>query len=150
MIVGIVKKEGVAFERLIVELYENRIVKDVQRYRVVLDRLKEYGLHFSLDNFGGNNAGMEYIKTLPIDMVQFDRQFTISYNHPKMSALLEGYVEAMKKIEIETLVKWVDNEELLEKYRRLGIDYAQGFLISDRPLSGEKLIEKYGVKDAVR
>jgi len=65
-------------------------------------------MEFALDNFGAQNASFEYIKKLPVDMVQFDREFTQSYSNPKIAALLYAYTNACRSMEIKTLVKWVD------------------------------------------
>ena len=113
---------------------------------MILEELRELGIRFALDNFGAPNASFEYIKKLPVDMVQFDRDFTISYNNPKIAALLKGYIQACRSMGVKTLVKWVDTEEALERFRQLGIDYIQGFIVSNRPLDSEHLIKKYGVK----
>ena len=143
---SIASEAGVEYERIIIELFENRAFKDIKRYRVILEELRELGIRFALDNFGAPNASFEYIKKLPVDMVQFDRDFTISYNNPKISALLKGYIQACRSMGIKTLIKWVDTEEGLERFRQLGIDYIQGFIVSNRPLDSEHLIKKYGVK----
>ena len=142
---SIASKTGVEYERIIIELFENRAFKDIKRYKVILEELRELGIRFALDNFGAPNASFEYIKKLPVDMVQFDRDFTISYNNPKISALLKGYIQACRGMGVKTLIKWVDTEEGLERFRQLGIDYIQGFIVSNRPLDSEQLIKKYGV-----
>jgi EAL domain-containing protein (putative c-di-GMP-specific phosphodiesterase class I) len=118
-------------ERIVVELFEHRPVKETIRYKMVLESLRSAGIRFALDNFGSQNAGLEYIKRLPVDMVRFDREFTVSYNNPRIAALLDGYLAMCRHLEIETLVKWVDDEETKERFRRLGIDYVQGFAIGD-------------------
>ncbi len=143
----IVTKEGVGFGRFVVELYENRAVKDVKRYRMTLEELRERGMRFALDNFGGSNAGFEYIKTLPVDMVQFDREFTISYNNPRIAALMRGYITAFRTMHVQSLVKWVDSEEAFVRFKQLGVDYIQGFFVSNRPFDRETLIKKYGVNE---
>ncbi|WP_457593866.1 EAL domain-containing protein [Hydrogenimonas sp.] len=140
----IAEEEGACYERMIIELFENRPFKDVKRYRVILDELREFGIEFALDNFGAPNASFEYIKKLPVDMVQFDRDFTLSYNNPKIAALLSAYIQACKNMEIKTLVKWVDSEESLHRFISLGVDYIQGFAVSNRTLESETLIKKYG------
>ncbi|WP_236579216.1 EAL domain-containing protein [Hydrogenimonas urashimensis] len=142
----VASREGVEYERIIIELFENRAFKDITRYRMILEELRELGIKFALDNFGAPNASFEYIKKLPVDMVQFDRDFTISYNNPKISSLLKGYIQACRSMGIKTLIKWVDTEEALERFRQLGIDYIQGFIVSNRPLGSEQLIKKYGAK----
>ncbi len=143
-------RRGVDPRRLLIELFENRPFKDLTRYRAVLEELKEHGMRFALDNFGGQNASFEYIKRLPIDMVQFDREFTIAYNNPKIAALLKGYIQACHTMNIQTLVKWVDTLEVKERFRQIGVDYIQGFIVANRPIEEMKLIEKYGVKHAIR
>lgn len=140
----IVQESGLAYDRFILELFENRALKDVKKYKVILDELKDLGVEFALDNFGALNASFEYIKRLPVDMVQFDKDFTKSYNNPKMAALLNGYIVALKNMEIKSLVKWVDNEEMLHRFSSLGVDYLQGFAVSNRPLDSENLIKRYG------
>ncbi len=140
----IAEDEGICHDRMIIELFENRPFKDIKRYRVILDELRELGIEFALDNFGASNASFEYIKKLPVDMVQFDRDFTLSYNNPKIAALLSAYIKACKDMDIKTLVKWVDSEESLNRFVSLGVDYIQGFAISNRTLDSEVLIKKYG------
>jgi len=141
---SVATKAGVEYGRIIIELFENRAIKDITRYRVILEELRELGIRFALDNFGAPNASFEYIKKLPVDMVQFDRDFTISYNNPKIAALLKGYILACRGMGIETLIKWVDTEEARERFKQLGVDYIQGFIVSNRPLNSEQLIKKYG------
>ncbi|MCF6201956.1 MAG: hypothetical protein L3J42_07540, partial [Hydrogenimonas sp.] len=63
---------------------------------------------------------------------------------PKMAALLNGYIVALKNMEIKSLVKWVDNEEMLHRFSSLGVDYLKGFAVSNRPLDSENLIKRYG------
>ncbi len=146
MIKEIAAKEGVAYDRMVLELFENRAVKDIKRYKVVLEDLKELGVRFALDNFGASNASFDYIKKLPVDMVQFDKEFTLGYNNPRIEALLKGYLLACRQMGVETLVKWVDTPEALARFRELDVDYVQGFIVADRPLESDEMKSKYGVK----
>jgi len=141
----IAAKSGIDYHRIVIELYENRIFKDLRRYKIVLDELRELGIRFALDNFGTPNASFEYVKQLPVDMVQFDSEFTTSYNNPKIAALLKGYLQAFRTMGVQTVMKWVDTPRMLETCRQLGVDYVQGFIVSNRPYCSDTLIKKYGV-----
>jgi EAL domain-containing protein (putative c-di-GMP-specific phosphodiesterase class I) len=132
-------------ERVIIELFEHRPIKETIRYTLVLERLRSSGIRFALDNFGTQNAGFEYIKRLSVDMVRFDREFTISYNDPRISALFEGYMKMCKRLNIESLVKWVDDDATKERFRTLGVDYVQGFAVGEKVMEFDKLKQKYGV-----
>jgi len=143
---SIIDRKRVSSRRFVLELYENRPYKEINRYRLILEDLKNAGFRFALDNFGASNASFEYVKKLPVDMVQFDREFTISYDNPKTAALFKGYLQAFKAMGVATMVKWVDTPEAFERFRQLGVDYIQGFVIANRPLDREELIKQYGVK----
>jgi EAL domain-containing protein (putative c-di-GMP-specific phosphodiesterase class I) len=146
MIVEIAKKRGVDPHRIVIELFENRPFKDVKRYRMILEELREEGFGFALDNFGGSNASVEYIKKLPVSMVHFDKEFTTMNRNPKIEALLGGYLQMCQALQIETLVKWVDDEKVKEYYKAMGIDYIQGFIVAKTPLDTETLQSQYGDK----
>lgn len=146
MIKEIVAEEGIDYSRIILELFENRAIKDIKRYKAVLEDLKDMGVKFALDNFGASNASSEYIKKLPVDMVQFDREFALSFSNPRIKALFKGYLLSSKELGVKTLMKWVDTEEALERFKKLGVDYIQGFIVADGPLSSEQIKSKYGVK----
>ncbi len=136
-------QEGVSYKRIIIELFENRPFKDIKRYKVILDELRELGIEFALDNFGAQNASFEYIKKLPVDMVQFDKEFTLSHTDSRVNKLLYAYIQACKSMKVKTLLKWVDSEENLQRFTAFGVDYLQGFAISNRPFDSETLIKKY-------
>jgi len=128
------------------QIYENRPYKDITRYKVIIEEIKEFGFTVSLENFGAVNASVEYLKKLPVDMVQFDKEFTVGFSNPRQNALLKGYLQTCRTLGVKTLMRWVDNEELLQAFKQIGIDYAQGFAVSNRSLTSEILISRYGVK----
>lgn len=134
---------GVAKDQLIIELYENRIFKDIKRYRSLLEELKNEGVRFCLDNFGSFNASFEYVKTLPVDMVQFDREFSLAYRNKKYHALFEGLHSTAGKLGMKTMVKWVDKADQKEFFTQRGIDYIQGYILEQKPLDRPTLIKHY-------
>jgi len=135
-----------ACSRFDFQLYENRPYKDVTRYKVIIEEIKQFGFTVSLENFGAVNASVEYLKKLPVDMVQFDKEFTVGFSNPRQNALLKGYLQTCRTLGVKTLMRWVDTADLLQALKQLGVDYAQGFAVSNRSLTGETLISKYGVK----
>ena len=128
--------------RLIVQLYERKTHHNLNRYLETLKYFRAKGIRICIDNFGSSNASMEYIKYFKFDMIQFDRDYVSKIDNNTTYAMLKSLVNMSKDLHIQTVAKWVDNDEQKAKLKELGIDYLQGFGIG-KPLNETQLIDKY-------
>jgi EAL domain-containing protein (putative c-di-GMP-specific phosphodiesterase class I)/GGDEF domain-containing protein len=128
--------------RLIIQLYERKTHHDLSRYLKILKRFRSQGIRICIDNFGSSNASMEYMKHFKFDMVQFDRDYVTRLEDNTTYAMLNSLIIMSKDLQVQTVAKWVDNDEQKKKLRLLGIDYIQGFGVS-KPLNEADLINKY-------
>jgi EAL domain-containing protein (putative c-di-GMP-specific phosphodiesterase class I) len=99
-------------------------------------------MRICIDNFGSSNASMEYIKHFKFDMVQFDRDYVTNLEDKTTYAMLDSLIKMSKDLEVSTVAKWVDNDPQKKKLRQLGIDYIQGFGVSN-PINETELINRY-------
>ena len=136
------KEKKVNPHRLIIQLYERKTHHDLSRYLKTLKRFRSQGIRICIDNFGSSNASMEYMKHFKFDMVQFDRDYVTHLEDNTTYAMLNSLIKMSKDLQIQTVAKWVDNEEQKKKLRALGINYIQGFGVS-KPLNETDLINRY-------
>jgi len=128
--------------RLIIQLYERKTHHDLSGYLKTLKSFRSHGMRICIDNFGSSNASMEYMKHFKFDMVQFDRDYVTNLEDETTYAMLHSLTNMAKDLQIQTVAKWVDNETQKEKLKVLGINYIQGFGVSN-PISEETLINRY-------
>ena len=128
--------------RLIIQLYERKTHHDLSGYLQTLKSFRLRGLRICIDNFGSSNASMEYMKHFKFDMVQFDRDYVTNLEDDTTYAMLHSLIKMSKDLQVQTVAKWVDNEEQKKKLRVLGIQYMQGFGIS-KPINETELINRY-------
>jgi len=128
--------------RLIIQLYERKTHHDLSRYLKILKRFRTKGIRICIDNFGSSNASMEYIKHFKFDMVQFDRDYVTNLEDNTTYAMLNSLIKMSKDLQVQTIAKWVDNDEQKKKLRVLGINYIQGFGVS-KALNETDLINRY-------
>lgn len=114
----------------ILEFSEESVYKDMKRFKEILHQYKNAGFMISMDNFGGNNSSLEYLKHLPIDIVKFDIEFTKSVINKRYQKILEAYTKLLKELQIKIMIKFVDKKEVLEIIKELDPDFIQGFIIS--------------------
>ena len=135
-------KSGVNPSRIIMELYERKAHHDLSGYLKTLNKFRKKGIRIAIDNFGSSSASMEYMKSFNFDLVQFDRDFVTKIDDVKRKAMLKSMVKMSKDLSIITIAKWVDNNSQKVQLKELGIDYMQGFGISE-PISEQAIIERY-------
>ena len=128
--------------RLILQLYERKTHHDLNGYLKTLKRFRAKGMRICIDNFGSSNASMKYVKHFKFDMVQFDREYVTRLEDKTTYAILHSLINMAKDLEVQTVAKWVDNEAQKKKLRVLGINYIQGFGVSN-PLPEAELINRY-------
>ena len=130
---------GIDPHRFILEITEQKSYENMHRFREIIESYQEVGFKIALGNFGGNNCGFEYLKHLPIDLVKFDIEFTKKIEDPKYQQLLLHYVELIQSLHVQSMVKFVDKEALLEKIKEIRPDFIQGFCIS-KPKNLEQIV----------
>ncbi len=125
---------------VVIELYESSIYKDVNFYKKILQSYKERGFLLAFDNFGACNASIEYIKRIEVDFVHFDKFFTKRVDERTYEILLQSWIEAFSKLSIKSVVKFIDEPSLIERFKGLGADYVQGFGVA-KPMSAKDFQE---------
>ncbi|MCL7744423.1 bifunctional diguanylate cyclase/phosphodiesterase [Guyparkeria hydrothermalis] len=127
---GIVERAGVAKERIVFELTERDTVKNIQLLEKFVQELRMEGFKFAVDDFGSGFSSFHYLKHFPIDFLKIEGDFILSLlDDPRDRAFVRLIAELARELSILTVAEFVESDEVLEQVHRLGIDYAQGFLI---------------------
>lgn len=103
--------------------------------------LKDYGVSFSLDDFGTGQSNLNYIVAMPVDVVKFDRGMTLSYfESAKAKYVMDAAMTMIKGMNLEIVSEGIESKEQLEVMEELGIQYIQGYYFS-KPLPEGKFVE---------
>jgi EAL domain-containing protein (putative c-di-GMP-specific phosphodiesterase class I) len=90
------------------------------------------GCRFALDDFGSGMSSFAYLKYLPVDFLKIDGGFIRQIvDNPVDLVVVEAINQVGKAMGIQTIAEFVENNAILEKLRNLGVDYAQGYGISE-------------------
>lgn len=103
--------------------------------------LRDYGVSFSLDDFGTGQSNLNYIVAMPVDIVKFDRGMTLSYFESKKAKhVMDAAMMMIKGMGLQIVSEGIENQEQLEIMEELGIEYIQGYYFS-KPLPKRKFLE---------
>ncbi len=128
---------GVSGERLCIEITETALIGEVGQVVAVLCALRELGVRLAIDDFGTGHASLSYLTQFPVDTVKIDRSFVAGVATEAGSAAIVGGVVAMAHaFGLRVVGEGAETAEQLSQLRRLGCEFAQGFVLS-RPLPPE-------------
>ena len=125
---------------LILEVTETAAVSNLARARDFIERLRDLGCRFALDDFGSGFGTFYYLKHLPFDYLKIDGEFITNCAHNRTDQLvIEAVVQIAQALDKWTIAEFVPNRETARLLAQLGVDYGQGNYIG-RPIPAEALV----------
>ncbi len=124
--------------RLILEITESAVMGDPQAAVRNMQLLRLAGIRFSIDDFGTGHSSLSQLSVLPVDELKIDRSF-ISHADAGAVTIVTSTIELGHSMGLKVVAEGVEDAAAWNLLRRLGCDYAQGYLIS-KPLAPEQVI----------
>lgn len=129
-ILKLAKKYDIDHSKVVFEITERDTVKNISLLEKFVDNLKFEGFGFSIDDFGSGLSSFRYVKRFPIDFVKIDGDFIRSMvRSEKDMAIVKTMLVLAKEFNIKTIAEYVENKDILDAIKALGIDYGQGYYI---------------------
>ncbi len=110
------------------EITETAAIANLDQATSFVQSLKDLGCYFALDDFGSGLSSFAYLKTLPVDFLKIDGMFVKDIHHDDVSrAMVKAINEMGHVLGKQTIAEYVENEEILDILKEIGVDFAQGF-----------------------
>jgi len=127
------------------EITETAAIANLIYATKFINQLKERGCLFSLDDFGSGLSSFAYLKNLPVDFLKIDGLFVKDILDDKVDlAMVKSINEVGHVMGKQTIAEFVENEQIFNLLKELGVDYAQGYGIG-KPVPLDELIKPFVV-----
>lgn len=114
------------------EVTETIAIANLEKASQLIRAVKELGCSFALDDFGSGMSSFAYLKHLPVDYLKIDGGFVKDIDSDRMDyAMVECFNRLSHFMGIQTIAECVEHESTLKTLQTIGVDYAQGFCISE-------------------
>ncbi|GAB2998114.1 hypothetical protein GCM10027050_15670 [Psychrosphaera aestuarii] len=121
-------------ERIIFELTESASLTNVSGTRRMIEQLSLMGCQFSIDDFGTGFSTFSYLKELPAHSVKIDGSFVKDMNVNDVDkTLVTAIANVALVLNKHSVAEFVENKEIFNNLKEIGVTYAQGYYIS-KPL----------------
>jgi diguanylate cyclase (GGDEF)-like protein/PAS domain S-box-containing protein len=119
------------------ELTETAAIGDIEHAKTFTTELRSRGCRFALDDFGSGFGSFYYLKHLPFDYFKIDGDFIRGFADNAIDQLVvEAIVGIAKGMGKKTVAEFVTGQDMTDRLRDSGIDYAQGFHVGmPRPIA---------------
>ncbi len=139
--ISIMKKYQINPEYINLEITESASMSAKKTLLRNMRRLQEFGVRFSLDDFGTGQSNLNYIVDMPVDIVKFDREMSQAFfRDEKARYVMHAAMQMIQGMQLKIVSEGIEDEEQYHKMESLGIDYIQGYYFS-KPLPETEFVE---------
>lgn len=131
---GVIERAGLPCSLFTLEVTETRFVEYGPRALDVMTRLRIKGFGLSVDDFGTGYSNIDRLQMFPFTELKIDQSFTRkALEEPFARACVETSVRLAKELGLKIVAEGVETTQMWDFLKGLGIDEAQGYLLS-KPL----------------
>ena len=116
--------------KLIMEITEDAIEKNLDVARDNIIKAKELGFRIALDDIGSGYTSLISLGEYPIDIVKIDREVLLLSEKESGKKLFWGIISLMHNLNLKVVCEGVETEEQNTLVSRSDCDYIQGWYYS--------------------
>ncbi|PWJ60797.1 EAL domain-containing protein (putative c-di-GMP-specific phosphodiesterase class I) [Fibrobacter sp. UWR4] len=140
-LIEIMEEYNIPPKKINLEITETASIVTKQKLLKNMQILLDYGVTFSLDDFGKGESNLMYVVEMPISIVKLDFDMSKSYFKNQKAKYVVNAVENMSHgLNLKLVAEGIESEDELNAMIRQNIDYIQGYYVS-KPLPRQEFID---------
>ena len=140
-LISVIKKYGISPTNVELEITESVFIDNMEEMIHKMKLLKDFGIRFSMDDFGTGFSSLSYLRELPIDTLKIDKSFIDDVvTDGSTRTIAESIIELSKKLGFDTIAEGVEQEVQYSLLKNIGCENIQGFYLG-KPMKFEEIDE---------
>lgn len=116
---------------VIFELVETESIEQYSEIKSFILAIKKMGARIAIDDFGTGYSNLMYLIQLDVDIIKVDGSIIRSLRSDHYSNLVTNTVMYLaNNLNIETVAEYVEDKNIFDKVKNMGIKYSQGYYFS--------------------
>ncbi len=131
----IIASTGFPASRLELEVTERTLSTNNEQTQYNIDRLRDAGARFAVDDFGTGYASYSTLRDMTVDRIKIDRAFITNLEtHPQDRLIVQSVINLAHDLGLVVVAEGVETTGVWDMLGDMGCDLAQGYAIA-RPMS---------------
>jgi len=123
------------------EITEGVIMQNIDNALAHMNRLREIGVQFSVDDFGTGHSSLVYLQKLPVQRIKIDRAFVKDITQAsERPPLVANIIRLAHAVGVPAIAEGIETLEQAIALTAMGCEEAQGYLFG-KPLLGPDLLQ---------
>jgi len=127
-----------AVKPLVIEVTERELLGDIPAAREMLKPFIDFGLRLALDDFGSGYSSYKYLADLPFSFLKIEGSLIRRVAEPRVRTIVRGIQQTASDLGLLTLAEFVENKQIADIVRDLGINLGRGYYFGAPVLPGRK------------
>ncbi len=124
------KNDPDAAKRLTMEIVEQEGVKHFDILKDFVHQVKKYGVKIAIDDFGSGYSNFRSLLDMEVDFIKIDGSLIRNvHTDPSSHNVVETIKAFAEKNSIGIIAEFVENQEIFDCLKKMGICYFQGYYI---------------------
>ena len=112
---------------IVIELIERELLDDLPATRSMLQPFLDSGIRLALGDFGSGYSSYQYLADLPFSFLKIEGALIRRVTEPRTRTIVQGIQRTAADLGLVTLAEYVENEQIADIAREIGIDWGQGY-----------------------
>ncbi|HLR29033.1 MAG TPA: EAL domain-containing protein [Paenalcaligenes sp.] len=131
-LIELLKRYPAILPKLCIEITESVALHDLAYTRNLMHTLQGMGIRIALDDFGAGYTSFSYLSELPANALKIDGSLIKDMLQTSSNtAIVRTIVELAQNLGMDSIAEWVEDIDTLLALKEIGVDYVQGFVVSE-------------------
>jgi len=123
-----VKKHHVSPSHITVEVTETHLIRYPEETKQQLNVIAGNGIKIAIDDFGTGYSSMQYLASLPCNLLKIDQAFFIDLKeNPRNHQIIEAITALAHRLDMRVVAEGIEDAYIYETASSFGCDYGQGY-----------------------
>lgn len=128
-------------EQIIFEITESAMMSNLEATENTINELHQFGIIFSIDDFGTGHSSLFKLKQLPLSELKIDKSFVMEITENENdAAIARASIQMAHALGLKVVAEGIENKASWDLLHNMGCDYGQGFWVGI-PVPVKELID---------
>jgi diguanylate cyclase (GGDEF)-like protein len=114
-------------ERLIIEITETSVMRNIEQSKAVISTLKDLGCRIALDDFGSGYTSFHQMREIKPDILKIDGYFSTELHLEENQVFIDAIQMLANGFNLETVAEGAETLSDVEKLKNKGVHNVQGY-----------------------